>query len=147
MSDAVFLSAIAAELQTLLGGQVDATAAAIAAATAPLQAKIDAMQKDDDETTAFVTQIRALLPQVVLTVADPAVTAAIGSAVNITPVTASGGSGALVFSATLPDGFSIDPTTGTITGTSEIAISNTVPVTVTDTVGNLATTSFTLTIS
>ena len=147
MSDAVFLSAIAVELQSLLGGQSAATAAAVAAATAPLEAQIAALQKDEADTTAFVTTIRALLPQVVLTVAEPSITAPIGSALNATPVTASGGSGSITFSAALPDGVSIDPTTGVLAGTSTVAVNNTVTVTATDAVGNLATASFTLTVS
>ena len=145
MSDAVFLSAIAAELSTLLSGQ--ATATAVAAATAPLEAQITAMQQDAEATSAFVASIRQLLPQIVLTVAEPTVAVPIGGAISATPVTASGGSGAITFSATLPDGVSIDPASGALGGTSAVAVDQPVTITATDAVGNVASASFQLTIS
>jgi len=146
MSDAVYLSAIATEISTLLSGA--STSAAVAAATAPLQAQIESLQSDAAETTAFVTSVRALLPSIVLTVAEPTVAAAGNGPVDAgTPVTATGGSGAITFSATLPEGIAIDPASGAISGATITPFDGAIVVTATDTVGNTATATFQLTIS
>ena len=69
-------------------------------------------------------------------------------ATSFVPVTASGGVPPYSFSASLPAGLTINPTTGAITGTPAAAsAASTVTVTATDSVGATATAGFSLTVN
>jgi hypothetical protein len=131
------------------GLTIDAATGAIsgtptASGTFTVQAKVT------DVFGAIATRTYSLLVNPALTVSGPASLPSWtrGRAYPATAITATGGTGGYGYAATgLPAGLAINPTTGAITGTPTTAQTTTVVVTVTDSSGNTATRSYSLTVN
>jgi hypothetical protein len=101
--------------------------------------------------SASFTLTVVVVPALTLTQSVPSSSFVVNTAVTaFTPVTASGGSGTLSYAVTptLPAGLSYNTATGQITGTpSAVSALTTYTVTVTDTLGQTASSTFTLTVA
>jgi len=101
--------------------------------------------------SASFTLTVVVVPALTLTQSVPSSSFVVNTAVTaFTPVTASGGSGTLTYavSPTLPAGLSYNTATGQITGTpSAVSALKTYTVTVTDALGQTASSTFTLTVA